>query len=66
MRAQASIGLDERVTSGPGATSHESGGQSGTTFMASEPYGSQTADAQRLPDGSLVIWELGSRIWVQM
>ena len=66
MTAQPSLHLDERVISGPGAASSDSGTQSGARFMASEPYGPQTADVRPLPDGSLVIWEPGSWIWARL
>ena len=66
MTAQPSLHLDEQVVSGPGAASRDSGTQSGTRFMASEPYGPQTAGVRALPDGSLVIWEPGSWIWVRL
>jgi copper transport protein len=66
MTAQPSLGLDEQVTSGPGAAAQDSGTQSGIRFMASEPYGRQTTDVRPLPDGSLVIWEPGSWIWVRL
>ncbi len=66
MTTQPSLQMDERVVSGPGAASRDSGAQSGARFMASEPYGPQTADVRPLPGGSLVIWEPDSWIWVRV
>ena len=66
MTVQPSLHLDEQVVSGPGAASRDSGSQSGARFMASEPYGAQTAGVRALPDGSLAVWEPGSWMWVRL
>lgn len=66
MTGQTSLQLDEQVISGPGAAARDSGTHSGARFMGSEPYGAQTSDVRPLPDGSLVIWEPGSWMWVRL
>jgi hypothetical protein len=71
MHAQKSFGLDERVSSGPGAATHSVTTISGPTFIASEPFSAHVTDVRRLPASSdglaqLLVSLPGARIWAHL
>ena len=68
LRAQRSVLIDERVTSGPGATAENQAKVTGEELLQSFPYGA--GDAYGLPtsgaDREVVVYLPGSQIWMHL
>ncbi len=68
LRAQRSILIDERVTSGPGATAEKRAKVTGEELLQSFPYGA--GEAYALPtsgaDREVVVYLQGSQIWMHL
>jgi copper transport protein len=70
MENEPKLSVDERVTSGPGATAHGLYTMAGSAFLHGEPYGPDTGILEALPERDglkmLVVFFPGSQIWVQL
>jgi copper transport protein len=70
MQQEPKVSVNERVTSGPGATGQGVYPIAGSTFLQGEPYGPDTGILEALPERNglkvLVIFLPGSLIWVQL
>lgn len=70
MQEETRLSVDERVTSGPGATARGVYTMAGSTFLHGEPYGPDTGFLEALPERDglkmLVVFLPGSQIWVQL
>jgi len=70
MQNEPKLLVDERVTSGPGATARGVYAMPGSGFLHGEPYGPDTGILEALPERDglkmLVIFLPGSQIWVQL
>jgi len=70
MQHEPKLSVNERVTSGPGATGQGVYTMPGSTFLQGEPYGPDTGILEALPERDglqmLVVFLPGSQIWVQL
>ena len=70
LQGEPKLSVDERVTSGPGATGQGVYTMPGSIFLHAEPYGADTGILEALPERDglkrLVVVLPGSQIWVQL
>ncbi len=70
MQGESKLSVDERVTSGPGATGQGVYTMPGSTFLHGEPYGPNAGVLEALPERDglkmLVVFLPGSQIWVEL
>jgi len=70
MEDQPKLSVDERVTSGLGATARGLYTMPGSAFLHGEPYGPNTGVLEALPERDglkmLVVFLPGSQIWVEL